>query len=113
MPSRGDGARHAVTRTTESPKRTITEPPACLASLPVSNRRDWLLMEVSRMVITGAGSKDPKVHGSRTRRFPGNERSRFERVGTGDGLNRERFEPLEPLELPNYLRMFNRLMSSA
>ncbi len=36
MPSRGLAARHAVTRTTESPDRTTTEPPACLASFPVS-----------------------------------------------------------------------------
>jgi hypothetical protein len=29
--------RQAVTSTTESPKRTLTEPPACFASLPVSS----------------------------------------------------------------------------
>ena len=39
MPSRALAARQAVTSTTESPKRTMTEPPACLASLPVSKLR--------------------------------------------------------------------------
>ena len=38
MPSRGFAEWQAVTRTTESPKRTMTEPSACLASLPVSSR---------------------------------------------------------------------------
>src|SRR4030095_11248648 len=37
MPSRGVAARHAVTSTTVSPDRTMTEPSACLASLPVSS----------------------------------------------------------------------------
>ncbi len=36
MPSRAFAARQAVTRTTVSPERTMTEPWACLASLPVS-----------------------------------------------------------------------------
>src|SRR5687768_9551911 len=51
MPSRALEARHAVTRTTESPNRTMTEPLACLASLPVSNVRRLLLMVSSRVVI--------------------------------------------------------------
>ena len=36
MPSRALAARQAVTSTTESPDRMMTEPPACFASLPVS-----------------------------------------------------------------------------
>src|ERR1700722_2287879 len=51
MPSRGLAARHAVTSTTESPNRTMTEPPACLASLPVSKRSVWWPMRISRVVI--------------------------------------------------------------
>src|SRR5438067_661282 len=51
MPSRGDAARLAVTSTTESPRRTMTEPAACLASLPVSIRSALPLIEISRVVI--------------------------------------------------------------
>src|ERR1039458_6963230 len=36
MPSRGSGLEVAVANTTFSPKRTRAEPPACLASFPVS-----------------------------------------------------------------------------
>src|SRR5271170_1835093 len=36
MPSRGSGLEVAAARTTFSPKRTTAEPPACLASFPVS-----------------------------------------------------------------------------
>ncbi len=36
MPSRGDAAWQAVTRTIVSPWRTMTAPSACFASLPVS-----------------------------------------------------------------------------
>src|SRR5262249_29574443 len=52
MPSRAFAARHAVTSTTESPKRTTTAPPACLASLPVSKRRVLPPIESSRVVIS-------------------------------------------------------------
>src|SRR5262245_61234903 len=51
MPSRGLAALLAVTSTTESPYRTTTAPLACLASLPVSNRRGLPLIETSRVVI--------------------------------------------------------------
>src|SRR3954471_9170307 len=51
MPSRGDAARLAVTRTTESPWRTTTDPAACFASLPVSMRSGLPLIEISRVVI--------------------------------------------------------------
>src|SRR5438093_7248414 len=51
MPSRGVAARLAATSTTESPWRTMTEPAACLASLPVSRRSALPLMEISRVVI--------------------------------------------------------------
>ena len=50
MPSRGLPERHAVTSTTESPDRTMTEPPACLASLPVSNLMELWPTETSRVV---------------------------------------------------------------
>ncbi len=36
MPSRGSGLTQAVTRTTVSPRATVIEPLACVASLPVS-----------------------------------------------------------------------------
>src|ERR1700732_4220395 len=36
MPTRGSGLAVAAARTTFSPKRTTAEPPACLASFPVS-----------------------------------------------------------------------------
>jgi len=36
MPVRGSGLEVAAARTTFSPKRTMAEPPACLASFPVS-----------------------------------------------------------------------------
>src|ERR1700694_6085182 len=36
MPVRGSGLEVAAARTTFSPKRTTAEPPACLASFPVS-----------------------------------------------------------------------------
>ena len=39
MPSRGLAAWQAVTSTIVSPMRTMTEPSACLASLPVSMDR--------------------------------------------------------------------------
>ena len=42
---------HAVTSTTESPRRTMTEPCACLASLPVSKRRVFCPTEISRVCI--------------------------------------------------------------
>src|SRR3954465_3340698 len=51
MPSRGVAARPPVTRTTESPWRTTTEPAACFASLPVSMRSGLPLIEISRVVI--------------------------------------------------------------
>ena len=49
MPSRGFAARQAVTRTTESPKRTMTEPCACLASLPVSSVRVFWPMVIHEL----------------------------------------------------------------
>src|SRR5271170_5116938 len=39
MPVRGSGFEVAAARTTFSPKRTTAEPPACLASFPVSIER--------------------------------------------------------------------------
>src|SRR6478672_7414962 len=51
MFSRGLAARHAVTSTTESPKRTMTEPSACLASLPVSKERVLEPIWTSRVCI--------------------------------------------------------------
>src|SRR5258708_241519 len=36
MPKRGSGLEVAAARTTFSPKRTMADPPACLASFPVS-----------------------------------------------------------------------------
>src|SRR6478752_5846382 len=61
MPSRGLAARQAVTRTTESPYRTITAPSACLASLPVSMDSGLLDIEISRVVINAlSGPRDPK-----------------------------------------------------
>src|SRR5208282_1696921 len=41
MPSRGSGFEVAAAKTTFSPKRTIAEPPACLASFPVSIESDF------------------------------------------------------------------------
>src|ERR1700681_863438 len=54
MPSRALLDRHAVTSTTESPYRTMTEPPACLASLPVSKLSVLSPMMTSRVCIGGA-----------------------------------------------------------
>ena len=60
MPSRGLAARQAVTSTTVSPERTMTEPSACLASLPVSNLIESWPTETSRVVIdrTSLGKTD-------------------------------------------------------
>src|SRR5688572_13907339 len=51
MPSRGFGDAHAVTRTTESPMRTTTDPSACFAYLPVSKEREVPLTSSSRLYI--------------------------------------------------------------
>src|SRR5215216_2528835 len=51
MPSRAFGDAHAVTRTTESPIRTMTDPSACFAYLPVSNEREVPLISSSRLYI--------------------------------------------------------------
>src|SRR5687767_601579 len=51
MPSRGFGDAHAVTRTTDSPMRTMTEPSACFAYLPVSKERGVPLISTSRLFI--------------------------------------------------------------
>src|SRR5215212_3363456 len=51
MPSRAFVAWHAVTSTTESPYRTMTEPSACFASLPVSNVSVLSPRVSSRVVI--------------------------------------------------------------
>src|SRR5450631_953336 len=57
MPTRSPAARQAVTSTTESPMRTMTEPAACLASLPVSNLMILSPMATSRVVISSRGSQ--------------------------------------------------------
>src|SRR5688572_4664539 len=51
MPSRGFGDAQAVTRTTDSPMRTMTAPSACLAYLPVSKEREAPLISSSRLYI--------------------------------------------------------------
>src|ERR687898_2304886 len=51
MPSRGFGDAHAVTNTTESPMRTMTDPSACLAYLPVSKESEVPLISSSRLYI--------------------------------------------------------------
>src|SRR5579872_2667177 len=53
MPSRGSALEVAVARTTFSPNRTTTDPPACFASLPVS--KDMVLPPL-RLTVTVVGS---------------------------------------------------------
>src|SRR5579862_4972205 len=57
MPTRGDAAWHAVTITMVSPERTITEPSACLASLPVSMLIVRAPMVMSRRCAVGIMGK--------------------------------------------------------
>jgi hypothetical protein len=52
MPSRAVGDAQAVTSTADSPMRTITEPSACFAYLPVSNERAVLLIVTSCLCIS-------------------------------------------------------------
>src|ERR1700733_8684364 len=52
MPSRGSGLAVAAARTTLSPKRTTADPPACLASFPVS--KEIFLPPARSMVISVA-----------------------------------------------------------
>src|SRR3990167_1858991 len=51
MPSRAFSDAQAVTRTTESPMRTMTEPSACFAYLPVSKERGVPLISTSRLYM--------------------------------------------------------------
>ena len=52
MPSRGLAARHAVTSTTESPKRTMTEPCGLLGELAGFDLRVFWPMVISRVCIS-------------------------------------------------------------
>ena len=63
MPSRGFGDAHAVTRTTESPIRTITDPSACFAYLPVSNEREVPLISSSLLYICASELVDLEIGG--------------------------------------------------
>src|SRR6266849_4693788 len=53
MPTRGSGLAVAAARTTFSPKRTTAEPPACLASFPVSMERCFPPISTETFVASG------------------------------------------------------------
>src|SRR4026207_608454 len=69
MPSRGEGAAHAVTRTTESPTRTNPAPSACFAYFPVSKERGVPLMSTSCLCICASG-RTSCLHVVRNLRLP-------------------------------------------
>src|ERR1700675_3608768 len=103
MPVRGSGLDVAAARTTFSPKRTTAEPPACLASFPVSIE-SCFPPAISTEIFVASGFIDHPYesaeghalgHGVRVdRRMPGGgwERTllRLSKFGTGSTRSRSR-----------------------
>src|SRR5258708_23289933 len=104
MPMRGSGLAVAAARTTFSPKRTTAEPPACLASFPVSIER-YFPPAISTEIFVTSGfidhhplyGKEGHARGRGVRvdkRMPGGgwERTllRLSESGTGPARSRSR-----------------------
>src|SRR5258708_13175100 len=64
MPKRGSGFEVAAARTTFSPKRTMAEPPACLASFPVS-MESCFPPAISTETLTASGFIDHPLYGQK------------------------------------------------
>src|SRR5579872_4277875 len=96
MPTRSEEARHAVTRTTESPLRTTTEPPACFASLPVSSLIVLSPIETSLVVIDSTLQQVQGANGASGANGSNGSRSSRDSPGVSSLLH-----PLNPLNLLN------------
>src|ERR1700716_634500 len=64
MPVRGSGLEAAAARTTFSPKRTTAEPPACLASFPVSIE-SCFPPAISTEIFVASGFIDHPLYGQK------------------------------------------------
>src|ERR1700694_1470458 len=94
MPVRGSGLEVAAARTTFSPKRTTAEPPACLASFPVSIE-SCFPPAISTEIFVASGFIDHPLYGQKGMRGRG---VRVDRRMPGGGWERTllRLSGLEP-----------------